>query len=106
MAQVWVFFSHWLLGGTWTDTEAGAATRTGTDTGTGTVARTDTEAGTGTEGETSVEGCRKDNLVVVEEKVVLVIVEVLVKIGEEGDESKEEDVEDGTGGEKYRAVHT
>ena len=65
------------------------------------MARTDTEAGTGTEGETSVEGWRKDSLVVVEEKVVLVIVEVLVKIGEEGDERKEEDVEDGTGGERY-----
>jgi len=70
------------------------------------VARTDTEAGTGTEGETSVEGCRKDSLVVVEEKVVLVIVEVLVKIGEGVDERKEEDVEDGTGGERYRAVQT
>jgi len=80
------------------------------------VARTGTEAGTGTEGETRVEGCRKDNLVVVEEKVVLVIEEVLVKIGEGGDERKEEDVEDGTGGEnmghfftrpgdKYWAVH-
>ena len=35
----------------------------------------------------------------VEEKVVLVIVEVLVKMGEVDDERKEEDVEDGTGEE-------
>ena len=42
----------------------------------------------------------------VEEKVVLVIVEVLVKMGEVDDEGKEEDVEDGTGGEKYRAVQS
>ena len=54
------------------------------------MARTGTEAGTGTEGETSVEGWRKDTLVVVEEKVVLVTVEVLVKMGEVDDEGKEE----------------
>ena len=35
----------------------------------------------------------------VEEKVVLVIDEVLVKMGEVDDEGKEEDMEDGTGGE-------
>jgi len=70
------------------------------------VARTGTEDGTGSAGGTSVEGCRKDNLVVVEEKVVLVIVEVLVKIGEEGDERKDEDVEDGTGGENIASFFT
>ena len=70
------------------------------------MARTGTEAGTGTEGETSVEGCRKDSLVVVEEKVVLVIVEVLVKMGEVDDEGKEEDVEDGTGEENMGSFIT
>ena len=56
------------------------------------MARTGTEAGAGSVEGTSVEGedvekrgCRKDNLVVVEEKVVLVMVEVLVKMGEGGD---------------------
>jgi len=70
------------------------------------VARTGTEDGTGSAGGTSVEGCRKDTLVVVEEKVVLVIVEVLVKIGEEGDERKDEDVEDGTGGVNIASFFT
>ena len=80
------------MGGTSTDSGSGVATRTGTDTGTETEARTGTEAGAGSVEGTSVEGedvekrgCRKDNLVVVEEKVVLVMVEVLVKMGEGGD---------------------
>ena len=106
MAQAWVF-SHWFPGRTWTDSGAGVAAGTGSGNRTETAAGTVTEAGTGSGEETKTEEevvemrGRKDNLVVVEEKVVLVIVEVLVKMGEEGDESKEEDVEDGTGGEKY-----
>jgi len=87
------------------------------------VARTGTEAGTGSVEGTSVEvedverRGKKDNLVVVEEKVVLVVAEVLVKMGEVNDEGKEEDMEDGTveeivghfftrSGDKYWAVHS
>ena len=79
-----------------TDSGSGVSTRTGTDTATETVARAGTVEGTSVEGEdVEKRGCRKDNLVVVEEKVVLVMVEVLVKMGEGGDERKEEDVETG-----------
>ena len=62
-----VFFSNWFLGGTWTETGAGTAARTGTGSEPGTA----TGTGTGP-GISSGEGTT-DNLVVVEEKVVLVI---------------------------------
>ena len=73
LAQAWVF-SHWFPGGTWTDSVAGVAAGTGSGNRTETAAGTATEAGTGSEGGNSVEGCRKDSLVVVEEKVVLSLI--------------------------------
>ena len=48
----------------------------------------------------------KDKVGVVEEKVVLVEEEVLVKMGEEGNEKKGEDVEDGTGVESIGSFIT